>query len=405
MYKNNAILIILIFLIFSDNANPCTTAVISGKFMIDGRPLLWKNRDTDEENNKLMYFTDGKYTYIGLVDSKDISGKEVWIGMNDAGFAIMNSASYNLKLNDTTKLSDREGIIIKMALQQCATLEDFENMMNKLPKPWGLQANFGIIDANGGAAYYETSNWSYKKFDANDINSAPKGYLLRTNFSISGETDKGQGYERYDMAEELFLNASNQNNLGYQFIIQQAARCLKHSLTKVDLAKEISEPSGESRFVSFTDFIPRYSTSASVIVQGVNGKELFRNMTMWTVLGFPPCSVVYPVWFNDKHELPSLLKSDETGNAPLCSMVLELKNKCFPVTRGRGTNYININVLLNKNNSGILQRLQSLDSIIFLNSSDFTRDFNNEQNDAGIILKFYESLDKKITSNFKLIIN
>ena len=32
-------------------ADECTTAVVSGSATPDGRPLLWKNRDTDEANN------------------------------------------------------------------------------------------------------------------------------------------------------------------------------------------------------------------------------------------------------------------------------------------------------------------------------------------------------------------
>ena len=400
MNKINILITSIILLIAINDALPCTTAIISGKFTSDGRPLLWKNRDADEVNNKLMYFTDGKYTYIGLVNSNDITGNEVWIGMNSAGFAIMNSASYNLKMNDTTKLSDREGIIIKMALQQCASLEDFENMMNSLPKQWGLEANFGIIDANGGGAYYETSNRNFKKFDVNDINSAPRGYLLRTNFSFSGETDKGQGYERYDMAEELFSDASSKSNLSYQFILKEGARCLKHGLTKVDLSNEISDNAENVKFVSFTDFIPRYSTSASIVIQGVKVNQPANLMTMWTVLGFPLCSVVYPVWLNDRHELPSLLKADETGKARLCSMALQLKDKCFPVIRGRGTNYININALINKDNSGIYQKLQLTEADIFSISGKFISKMINGKTSSEDIIKFYNDMDEKISATF-----
>ena len=38
-----------------------------GKYTKDGRPLLWKNRDTWAIHNKIMYFDDGKYEYIGLL--------------------------------------------------------------------------------------------------------------------------------------------------------------------------------------------------------------------------------------------------------------------------------------------------------------------------------------------------
>jgi hypothetical protein len=107
----------------------CTTAIISGRFTPDGRPLLWKNRDTDDLDNKLMYFTDGRYDYIGLVNSKDSTGKEVWTGMNTAGFAIMNSASYNLNSAEDADAAVNEGKVMRQALQQCATVDDFENFL------------------------------------------------------------------------------------------------------------------------------------------------------------------------------------------------------------------------------------------------------------------------------------
>ena len=33
----------------------CTSAVVSGKVTPDGRPLLWKNRDTDYLRNHVAY--------------------------------------------------------------------------------------------------------------------------------------------------------------------------------------------------------------------------------------------------------------------------------------------------------------------------------------------------------------
>ena len=95
MKKIFPIILLLIAIVVGD-LSACTTAVISGKHTKDGRPLLWKHRDTWAVNNKIMQFDDGKYVYTGLVNSKDSQGKSVWIGYNETGFGIMNSASYNL---------------------------------------------------------------------------------------------------------------------------------------------------------------------------------------------------------------------------------------------------------------------------------------------------------------------
>jgi uncharacterized lipoprotein NlpE involved in copper resistance len=55
----------------------------------------------------------------------------------------LNSAAYNNITGDTTKLADREGEVMKMALATCATLADFEKMLTGMVKPIGVDANLG----------------------------------------------------------------------------------------------------------------------------------------------------------------------------------------------------------------------------------------------------------------------
>ena len=154
----------------------CTTAIISGKATSDGRPLLWKHRDSDFYNNKIMFFKGKKYDFIGLTDSEPERDGQVWGGFNKAGFAIMNNASYNLKpASDSTKIADMEGYFMKNALENCASVPEFETWLTLQPKPLGVEANFGVIDANGGAAYFEVNNFEYTKVDVNDPSLAPEG--------------------------------------------------------------------------------------------------------------------------------------------------------------------------------------------------------------------------------------
>lgn len=46
-----------------NGAYACTSAIIAAKNTANGRPLLWKHRDTGEENNKVERIPakDGKY--------------------------------------------------------------------------------------------------------------------------------------------------------------------------------------------------------------------------------------------------------------------------------------------------------------------------------------------------------
>jgi hypothetical protein len=392
---------IVISLLIVISIKPCTTAVVSGKATNDGRPLLLKNRDADALQNKLVYFFDGKFKFIGLVNSDDKDNKEVWCGFNEAGFAIMNSASYNLKMNDTTKLSDKEGIIMRLALQNCATLQDFEKFLNELPKPLGVEANFGVIDANGGAAYYETNNFSFVKYDVNDPSVAPNGYLIRTNYSFAGEENKGYGYIRYQTASQLFESQIKNGKISFEFLINDVPRCLIHSFTKTDLTKNLPEENSDN-YVFFRDYIPRHSTSAAIVVQGVKENESPSLTTMWTILGFPLTSVIIPVWLLEDGTMPKILQADETGNAPLCNAALQLKDKVFSPQNDASENYLNLSALMNKENSGVRQKLIPIEEKILAKAKNILSDFRKNRIDNSKAKEFYNWIDNDVYNEIKL---
>mgnify|MGYP006328857407 CR=1 FL=1 len=98
----------IIFLISVISIFPCTTAVVSGKATDDGRPLLLKNRDADALQNKLVYFFDGKYRFIGLVNSEDKENKDVWCGFNAAGFGTKKRNLRHRFLHPTQRLDKKQ---------------------------------------------------------------------------------------------------------------------------------------------------------------------------------------------------------------------------------------------------------------------------------------------------------
>lgn len=153
MKKLSISLLLSLMLFATENSEGCTTFIINGRYTPDGRPVLYKHRDTGTLDNALVFFTDGKYSYIGLVNATEKCDSMVWGGYNSAGFAIMNSVAYNKNIGDTTSMDSQEGIIMKLALQNCATVDDFEKLLTELPKPLGVDTNFGVIDSQGGAAY------------------------------------------------------------------------------------------------------------------------------------------------------------------------------------------------------------------------------------------------------------
>ncbi len=384
-------------------SSACTIAVITGKATKNGRPLLWKNRDTHAVNNKIMIFHDGKYPYVGLVNSGDKTGKSIWIGYNSKGFAIMNSVSYNLN-GDSIKNGGGEGRLMKKALQTCATVDDFEKLLRSLPQPTHMESNFGVIDAKGGAAIFEVGNFVINKLDANDPKIAPKGYIIHANYSFTGRYGEGAGFIRYLNTQPVFEQAVRNGGLTPKIVLQGAARNLKHSLTGVNLWDDANLPANHPKMVWFKDFVPRITSASSCVVEGVKPGADPAFTTMWTVLGWPLASVAVPVFLTKKALLPQILQYDKKLNdAPLCHLALTLKKRCFTYHWGHSAPYyMNVNALVNADKTGILQVLQPLENRLFSQSDRIIAKWEKAGKINPEELKqFYENVDKEVLSYYR----
>lgn len=313
----------------------CTSAVVLGKATKSGRPMLWKNRDTGTEHNFVAKVPakDGDHGYVALYNGGDSLLLEAWAGINDAGFGIMNTASYNLA-PDTAKYKDREAEVMSLALKKCRSVDDFEKLLREIRKPMGVQANFGVIDALGNGAYFETDDYSFTRFNASDD---PSGVLIRTNYSETGNETDGYGYIRYENAKYLLDNDINNACLTPESFIEGASRSFYHSLIGEDFTVS------NVKWVVDQDFIPRRSTSASVVLEGVLPDESPELSMMWVTIGYPPCSYVLPAFLDN---VPEELKPTAEGwRSKLCNEAIARKRKAFPIKRGSGPNYIDMEYL------------------------------------------------------------
>lgn len=124
-------------------------------------------------------------SFVAVVNSVEDNPTDVWIGTNAAGFSIMNTQSYNLvELKPGEERGEANGRVMRRALEVCATVKDFRQFLDTLSKPSLIEANFGVIDAKGGAAMFEVDYYEYVMYDANNPKDAPCGYIARTNFSF-----------------------------------------------------------------------------------------------------------------------------------------------------------------------------------------------------------------------------
>ena len=347
----------------------CSSAVISGKVTPDGRPLLWKNRETGHLRNHMVYVKGEKYDFVADVNSDNFPKlKEAWVGSNVAGFALMNTQSYNLVRGDIADddRGPKNGDVIYRALEVCATVADFCHFLDTIQKPSGIEANFGVIDAQGGAAMFEVDEHSYKMFDANDPNVAPHGYVARTNFSNGGELNLGYGYVRYLEVDRVLSKACAMGGSTPQLIFTDIARSFRNNILDIDLRSGDFNYPKTSGWFTDQDFIPRNNTSCSIVVQGVKKGENPELTVLWTILGYPPTGVAVPLWVKDN--LPAMMSyNEELKAAPLSAASLKLADeKVFHFKQGGGTkHYLHWENLYNLKGTGIMQQLMPLEEKIY----------------------------------------
>ncbi len=400
-FKYITISLILIFISFNESI-ACTSAIFSGKVTPDGRPLLWKHRDTGEDNNRIQFFKGEKFNFIALVNSPDSTGI-AWTGTNSAGFSIMNTASYNLK-DDNIKEMDKEGELMYKALSTCKNLKEFEKFLKSLPKPLRVEANFGVIDADGEAAYYEVNNTKFTKVDVNDPKIAPQGYLVYTNFSYTGRYNEGMGYIRQQNAIDIISKRVMYGDITPQWIFNNLSRSFYHSLLGIDLKeKEFSPEKGSGWYID-QDFIPRKSSVASIVIQGVKPGEDPLQTIMWTILGYPPAGIAIPLWVVAGDYLPkTLLSSDNSKNSFACTKAVNLKNKTFPIKRGNGNKYMNFVLIYNSNGNGYMQKLKPFENEIHKIFTPFIQECRTNGVNKDELVKLYEKSDSLIIKAYNSI--
>jgi len=386
------------------HSKACTSIIVSGKVTPDGRPYIFKNRDTHDLDNLAVQIQGSRYRFIGIVAAKDSLYKSVWSGHNEVGFAIANTAAYNLNGKPEPgkprpQGDDNDGTLMRKALETCRTLADFEHLLDSIKArgPIPSNSNFAVLDAEGGVAYYETGNKGYVKYDANDPLVAPYGFIVRTNHGMSGERSLDQGVERYLAISNYATRAAFANDLAFEHVIRKVTRNLKHGLTQLDLHDFEPQDDSQPVYFPFRDFIPRYLTASAQLIQGVKKGEDALLTTAWTIVGSPLTTVAVPLWITADGKLPAVLTHQQPGQqAPLVATSFALKRQLFPIERGNGQDYINLARLINRAGTGILQLIEPIETEIF-NRSKHIRESRNPQKD---IADFYRWANQYIKEQY-----
>ncbi len=305
----------------------CSTAIIGKNATKDGSEILWKNRDTSHKFNSVVFKKDFPYSYLGVVNNNERSGRIVYGGINSAGFAIINSVAVNLPYK-CGEQKDLEGMIMADALRTCKTVDDFENYIREnLGDSLGSKANFGVIDAYGGASLFEVYNHGYKRFDSSNFKY---GYIVNTNFSRSGKKLKGAGYLRFYEVKKLF---SKKDKIGIDFLLDKVVRDVGNYL--IPLPHKLIK---ENMWINTVDSIDRNITASSMIFKVFQKKRLRKYSTMWVILGEPITSIAVPVWVST-NSVPYELNGCKI--APIDDISNKIKNILRPLKGGSKQHYLN----------------------------------------------------------------
>jgi len=294
----------------------CDVAVVSGKYTTDGRPVLWKNFDCSAAwAQQVIYFPAKNpkagdyfmlYHHDDLMELINNSPVMPQSGANEAGFAVSVAAVYEdlAPLHESGNLNTD---LVQDAVEQCATLEDFESLLKTWPsthRNHAISANFVVVDAHGGAALYEcyTGTYSfglmyiqYRKYDANTgkvtddkgktIMEAPAnhpGFINRTN--LNHYVWYNSGVDRYLRAQDLLTDLAAGNRLNAQSIMQVVSK---------DVVGRQAYGNSASNY-STTYCISRNQTRSGTVFQGVAAGDDPLKSVYWTALGEPSIAVYVP---------------------------------------------------------------------------------------------------------------
>lgn len=267
----------------------------------------------------------------------------------------------------------------------------------------GLAAHFGVLDALGNVAFYEVNNQNFTKFDANDPTQAPNGYILRTNFSFTGKKDIGYGFIRFQTAQDLLYQADAIGQLNPKTIIQEFSRCLKHAVLKKDFRKEYEGQPYSANFINSDDMITRHGSSSMILIEGVKKGEATDMSTIWTLVGFPNTCLAMPVWVRGGQNLPEVLVAKNNENCRLNQMALELKRKCYPISRSAGYKYLNVSELVNSDKTGIIQKLETAEEKLFATTKSQLQTWHKNTPTTKQVEEFYYWLNNYATQTYSTL--
>ena len=382
-------MIIVICIAVQGVGKACTIVAVSGRVTEDGRPLLLKNRDSNSVKTIIKIGSVNDHTYLS---QNTVGSNWALSGYNDKGFAIINSHSYNMPNSS----DGWNAYIMQLALERCVTVDQFEHLLDSLPKPIPVCSNYGVIDALGHAAIFETSAYTYVKYDADSVDC---GYIIRTNFSFSQDTTgvyliTPTSLPRYEIASNYLEDAFATNGCIAKEHLFGLTRCLVDRYGE-DLRDIAPYDEQDTMPVEFRNYVPRFTTTSAMIIQGVLPNESPQLTVAWTMLGPPLVSVTVPYLITTRNVLPQKAKPGYHGSSWFAYHGQNLKNICFI------DNYtIDLAKLYNLCETGVMQIIDSIEEHILDRGNELVENYREGLATCFDVEYYYSWVDNYVEEQY-----
>lgn len=298
-------------------------ALVGAEATREGRPLLWKNRDSDNRECEVAYFRGARYDFIGVINRNDTA--RVWMGLNTAGFALVHAQAWDA---DSAKTA-RVGALIKEALGFCGRAQELGRLLALHAETSDcFPAAFACLDAFGGETLFEMGDKSLVRITPWDSSAAKPGFLVRSDFTLTGGAGTPQGAWRYQRAHQRLRAAAPAHQLDVPWLIKRVAR---------DLASEEIDPwplpfagrlgDAPHGFIPTRSSLNGHRTVTCAVIQGVRPGENPRLATMWIIPGEPVCGIALPLW-PASGEIPEAFDGKE--GSELNQTLTRIRSRFYP---------------------------------------------------------------------------
>jgi len=276
----------------------CTSAIITAQRSSEGVPLLWKHRDSSFSNTRVDYIEGGKYAYTAIVPNTSRARYGMMAGINEVGVASISTSTRALPVATPEEFEACTRPLVKasiyrLSLQECGSVDEFEELLKTTKRKRGFKGNIGMADASGAVAYFEIWDIGYRRYNTNEM---ADGFDVRSNFSHAAVSPKrGASERRYNLIMQE-MKAHNGNFTPQQLINYSRSynSCKYGDVLATD-----------KRYYCSNHTVPRHSSVASIVL--VCDKE---NPRMLVTNGHPVSSVAVPVYVKAKYNIPKCVKGD-----------------------------------------------------------------------------------------------